>query len=142
QRYNRAGRAEQDQMLRDYVEARLKNDPSILAAGEAVRQEEAVVPVTLDLGLVLLRRAQAGGGAGRQAELEKAEKVFLSIRDVAGESDQYRLYLAQVYYWLGKHAQGRKLFDEGLAGPQRDADILLLVRPLLREGGALPQSPG
>src|SRR5262249_15917880 len=75
QRYNRAGRAEQDQMLRDYVEARLKNDPSILAAGEAVRQEEAVVPVTLDLGLVLLRRAQAGGGAGRQAELEKAEKV-------------------------------------------------------------------
>jgi tetratricopeptide (TPR) repeat protein len=93
--------------------------------------------VALDLGIVILRRAQGlADPDARRQELERAEKTFLAVRGVAGESDQYRLYLGQVYYWLGKHAEGRKLFDELLAAKQRNGDILLAVGKILREVGS------
>jgi tetratricopeptide (TPR) repeat protein len=72
----------------------------------------------------------------RRKELEAAEKLFLSIRGVAGKSDEYRLFYGQVSYWLGKHDEGKKLFDDLLTSKGRSYEILLAVGRVLREVGA------
>jgi tetratricopeptide (TPR) repeat protein len=133
----RAGEAQRAAMVNSYIEAKLREDPAVGAALNAQRRQAAVVLASLDLGLVRLQRAQAlANPAARKAELEAAEKVFLSISNVASQSGRYRLTLGQVYYWLGKHAEGRKLFDELLDAEKRSADILLGVAGILREVGA------
>jgi tetratricopeptide (TPR) repeat protein len=100
-----------------------------------------VVPVAIDLGVVLLRRGQGMADPdARKAELERAEKTFLAVRGVAGETDEYRLFLGQVYYWLGKHADGRKLFDELLKAHNRNVTTLVGVGRLLREVGAVGEA--
>jgi hypothetical protein len=97
--------------------------------------------VALDLGLVLLRRGQVlNDPEARQRELEKAEKTFLAIRTTAGKTDEFRLSLGQVYYWLGKHADGRKLFDALLADKGRDSKTLGAVAQVLREVGAVSEA--
>jgi hypothetical protein len=59
---------------------------------------------------------------------------------VAGESDAYRVSLGQVYYWLGKQAEGRKLFDEFLAAKNRSAEAMLAIAVKLRLVGAEPDA--
>lgn len=141
QRYDRAGKDEQDALVRDYLGAKLKDDPGVKSALDAIRSSARVVPVALDLGIVLLQRARnRNDPALRRAELEKAEKTFLAVRGVAGESDEYRLNLGQVYYWLGKHAEGKKLFDDLLEAQKRDYKLLLSISRLLRELGAVTEA--
>ena len=83
------------------------------------------MPVALDLGIVLLQRGQRlNDPAARRAELEKAEKTFLAIQGVAGESDTFRLSMGQVYYWLGRHDDGTKMFDDLLKANNRDGETL------------------
>jgi hypothetical protein len=140
-RHREAGEAARKALVLDYLDERLKNDPDLKQAQEAVIREAGVVPVALDLGVVLLRRAQTmADPAARRAELEKAEKTFLAVRGQVGETEAFRLNLGQVYYWLGKHAEGRKLFDEVLAGQQRSSEILIGVSRLLREVGAIAEA--
>ncbi|MHC4180410.1 MAG: tetratricopeptide repeat protein, partial [Planctomycetota bacterium] len=132
-----ATEAEQNAMVQEYVQSRLKDDPGIRKAQEAMLKSAGVVPVALDLGMVILRRAQDQDDPEvRRAELERAEKTFLAVRGLAGETDQYRLNLGQVYYWLGKHDQGRQLFDELLQAQNRSYEILIGVSRLLRQVGA------
>src|SRR5687768_802836 len=89
----------------------------------------------------MLQRAQGQADpAARKSQLEAAEQVFLAVRGVAGESDEYRLALGQVYYWLGKQAEGRKLFDEFLAAKGRGAEDLLRIAATLRQLGAEPEA--
>jgi hypothetical protein len=100
-----------------------------------------VVSVALDLGIVQLRRGQERADpVQRRVELEKAEKTFKAIQGVAGDTDEFRVSLGQVYYWLGKHAEGRKLFDEFLATRTRNGQSLILVSRLLREVGAVSEA--
>ncbi len=140
-RYNSSSSQQQQAMVDDYVSARLKSDPSFTSMQASLRRESAVVPVALDLGMVMLQRVGGqGDAASRKAQLEAAEKLFLSIGGVAGESDQYRLSLGQVQYWLGKQEQGRKLFDEFLQSKGRDSSSLLAVAARLRDLGAHPES--
>lgn len=128
-------------MVRRYIQARIKDDSRIAATREAPAGKSDVVPVALDLGIVMLRRAQEmSDPAARQAELEKAEKTFLAIRSAAGESDEYRLFLGQVYYWLGRHDEGRALFDELLLAKERNFETLLLVAEMLRQVGSEPEA--
>jgi hypothetical protein len=135
-KHKSASQVEQNEMVSAYVFARIKEDPAVRAARQALAAEEAVVSAVIDLGLLHLQRAQAlADPAARQAGLRKAEEAFLSVRDQAGGSDVYRLSLGQVYYWLGKHAEGRKLFDGVLAAQKRAPDVLLAVSRLLREVG-------
>jgi hypothetical protein len=123
-------------MVDQYLNNALKDDAGVQAAVEALRRELRVVSVALDLGVVLLRRGQALADAdARKAELEKAEKMFLAIRGVAAQREDYQLGLGQVYYWLGKHDEGHKLFDEFLAAKKRRTEDLLDVSKLLREVG-------
>jgi hypothetical protein len=132
-----AAEADRESLVREYVTSRLKDNPDLLAAQEDVAREGRVIPVTLELGLVMLQRAHAQTDpAARTRQLEAAQDVFLSIRSFAGESDEYRLFLGQVYYWLGKHADGRKLFDDLLAAKGRSSLALAGIANTLRQLGA------
>jgi hypothetical protein len=132
-----AGEEQQGVMVNEYFASRLKGDPEIKAAREELLREAPVVPVALDLGIVLLRRAQqTADPKAREAELEKAEKTFLAVQGQAGETVAYRLFLGQVYYWMGKPQQGRKLFDELLEAEQRDPQMMAQVAMTLREVGS------
>jgi hypothetical protein len=136
-KFKASGEAEQKAIYRDYALARLKEDAGVKAAEEALVREMPVVPVALDLGIVLLRRAQqTADPKAREAELQKAEKTFLAVQGQAGETDAYRLFLGQVYYWMGKHKEGRKLFDDLLAARKHETDALLEICRRLREVGA------
>jgi len=136
QRYKAGNEALQDGMVGEYIDTRLKDNPAILNALAELEQAAGVVPVALDLGITMLHRAHGlADPKARQAELEQAEKTFLAIRGLAGGTDTFRLYLGQVYYWLGKPGDGKKLFDALLADKDRSPDILVAIGRTLREVG-------
>ena len=123
-------------MIQDYVSNQLRLDPALREARKRLMAERAAVPAALELGLVQLQRGEAmPDPALRKAELEAAEQTFLSIRGFAGESDEYRLSLGRVYYWLGKQAEGKKLFEELMNARGRGSDVVLLVASTLRNLG-------
>lgn len=140
-RYKNASRAEQDRLVNEYFDKELLKDQSIKEAREAVRRESAVVPAALDVGLLLLRRAQKSSDAkARKLDLQRAEKTFLAIGAVAGKTEEYRLNLGQVYYWLGKHKEAKKLFKKLISERQRDASVLLSVALVYRQVGEKAQA--
>jgi len=131
--YKTATKVRQSEMVNEYIDSRMKTDPRCLRAVEDLKEANQIVPVALDLGVVQLNRAQAlSEAAARKAELEAAEKTFLAIRGFAGETDEYRLFLGQVYYWLGRSNEGRELFDQLLEGHRRSFTILMSVSQSLR----------
>jgi hypothetical protein len=142
--YARHKQANDDQkadMVDEHISRRLKKDPNLRRQREALARASVVVPVALDLGILQLERAQhLNDPAARKAELERAEKTFVAVRTQAGQSNEYRLSLAQVYYWLGKPAEGRKLFDEALNADGRKFESLMVVAHLLRELGSMAES--
>ncbi len=124
-------------MIMGHVNERAAADPSLAAAREDLVRYATVVPVALDLGIVTLRRAQSLSDPDvRQAELEKAETTFLAIRGIAGDDDRYRLFLGQVYYWLGRQEDGRQLFDELLESQGRSHSMLVQLAHVMRDLGA------
>ncbi|HEY2586651.1 MAG TPA: hypothetical protein VGI81_12880, partial [Tepidisphaeraceae bacterium] len=137
QKYQNASSEGKKTLVHEYVNGRVKDDPEFLASQETLEHEAHVVPVAMDLGVVMLQRAQGQADPGaRKAELESTEQVFLAISGVAGASDEYRLALGQVYYWLGKQAEGHKLFEDFLASKGRGFEYLLRIGARLRELGA------
>lgn len=134
-KYDRATKAQQQTMVSSYIDDQLKDDPGTRAARQKMMAERAVVGATIDLGLVQLQRGQAvSDPAKRKAELEAAERTFLSVRGFAGESAEYKLSLGQVYYWLGKPAEGKQLFDAVLASAKTTQNLLLVARALREVG--------
>ncbi len=141
QRARSAPVAQQDTIIREYIESQLQEDVAIRKSQQRLMVETSVVPVVLNLGMVRLNRAQATSDQEvRRRELEQAEKTFLEIRGAAGETDEYRIYLGQVYYWLGRPADGRKLFDELLESHQRSYPMLINVCRTLFNLGAFSDS--
>jgi len=137
-RYENATEDGRIAMIHEYLNKRLSADPSMTAARNDLVRYAAIVPVALDLGIVTLRRAQSlSDPDAREAELQKAEATFLAIRGVAGDDDRYRLFLGQVYYWLGRHDDGRKLFDELLESQGRNYAMLMQVAHVTRDLGAM-----
>lgn len=140
-RYKNASSDAQKTMVREYINGRIKDDPQFAAVQQALERESAVVPVALELGIVMLQRAQGQANAeARKSQLEGAEQVFLAIGGVAGETDEYRLSLGQVYYWLGKQADGRKLFDDYLTSKGRGFAELMNIAHRLRQLGSVPEA--
>jgi tetratricopeptide (TPR) repeat protein len=87
--------------------------------------------------MVTLRRAQnMTDPEARRQELEKAEQTFLAVQGIAGDDDHWRLQVGQVYYWLGKHEEGKREFEQLLANNNRSFPILMAVGQILRELGA------
>ena len=134
--YKTASKAQQTEMVDNYIETRLQSDPAFKRVLAELKEANQVVPVALDLGIVQLNRAQnLKDAAARKSELEAAEKTFLAIRSFAGNSDEYRLFLGQVYYWLGKSNEGKELFDQLLASRKRAYPILMSLSETLRAVG-------
>ncbi len=139
--YKTASKAQKAEMVDNYIESRMRNDPAFKRMLAEFKEANQVVPVALDLGIVQLNRAQnLKDAADRKTELEAAEKTFLAIRSFAGDTDEYRLFLGQVYYWLGKSKEGKELFDQLLASRKRAYPILMSLAGTLREVGETTQA--
>ncbi len=134
-RYKSSHQEAKDGMVDAYVNEALQRDAGLQRVREDLSAQASVVPVALDLGMVRLRRAQGMQGEARKGELEAAEKVFLSVKGIAGESDKFRVFYGQVLYWLGRSEEGRKLFDEYLDANKRNPESLVSVAGILREVG-------
>ncbi len=135
--YKSKSKDEQGRSVDEWEMAYIKRDPALAAAQAALAKAAEIVPVALDLGIVTLQRAQTMTDPGkRHDELQAAEKTFLAIRGVAGDSDEYRQYYGQVLYWLGKPADGRKEFDDLLTARKRAPEALLGVAAALRQVGS------
>lgn len=142
-RYKAADEEKQRSMVSEYLNEQVAKSSTIKAQLQALRDSAAIVPVALDLGIVTLQRAQAMSDAdARNVQLKAAEKVFLAIQGLAGGTDAYRLNLGQIYYWLGKQAEGKTLFDEFLASKERSYDALINVGTMLRAVGSVHEARG
>ena len=140
-RYQSASKAEQETMVDTFMQEWLERDTGYANALANLRAANKIVPVTLDLGIVQVNRAQNLPDAqARKTELEAAERTFLAIRGLAGETDEYRIFLGEVYYWLGKSKEGKELFDELLAAHKRAPQTLLALGSKLRMVGEMAQS--
>ncbi len=134
--YEHLSKDQQSAKVDEYISNAMKNDAALKQCEETLRKESVIVPVALDLGIVRLRRAQAMSGPERKPELEAAEKLFTAIRGAAGQNDQYRVFYGQVLYWLGKHDEGKKQFDDLLAAKGRTPENLQRVAGVYRAVGA------
>ena len=136
-RYQRANEQEQDQIVDEFIGNALKSDPLVARNREELRRQSRVVPVALDFGVVQLHRAQAiADPLLRKAELQLAEETFLAIGNAVGDSDEFKLNMAKVNYWLGKHDEGKKLLDDILQRNANDFRVKYAVARTLREVGA------
>lgn len=134
--YDAAGDDEKQRMVEEYLAGKLTQDPSLLAAQDRYRKSASIVPDIMDLGVARLRVAQAEADGPRRKELLiSAEQAFLSLKNVAGESDEFRLFLGQIYFWSGRETEGRALFEELLAAKQRDVATLYGLANIFRDLG-------
>jgi hypothetical protein len=139
--YNEALVMDRQAIYGEYVRQQIEQDPGLRQARENLFQEGRVAGAALDLGIVFLSRArQQPDPQLRKADLEKAEKMFLAVRQQVGEAADFQLSLGQVYYWLGRSDEGRKLFDTFLEKEGRSARGLLAVASLLREVGTFSEA--
>ena len=136
--YRSSTEARKEELVNEFIINAIQNDGAVAEARIEMASQSDIVSVALDLGIVTLRRAQGmQDPSQRQAELEKAEKTFLAVQGAAGDSDRYRLYLGQVYYWLGKQEEGHAIFDELLESQNRSHEILMAVSSVLYEIGVV-----
>ena len=134
--YEAADEAEKGRMVDEYISGQLKKDLTFLAAQERYAAAAKIVPSIMDLGVARLRVAQAQSDAAkRKGLLKEAEDAFLSLKSVAGESDEYRLFLGQIYFWSGRESEGRELFDALLASKKRDVQTLFSMADIFRDLG-------
>lgn len=138
---SKATNEQQDKMVVDWLNDKLKDDPTVTKAYAAMHDESPTVEAALDLGMVLLQRAQAQANPeARKADLERAEHALVDIRAAVGNTDMHRLFLGQVYYWMGRQKEGRELFDQVLAEHKRATEQLRGVARLLREVGVVSEA--
>lgn len=135
--YEKADEAQQNELVNQFYSEKLEKSRKVDEALEKYQSAAAIVPVALDLGIVRLGRAMSMSNADeRQAELAAAESVFLAVKSFAGESDDYQLYLGQIYYWLGKENEGDTLFTALINKYDRSDGVLSSIASVLRDLGA------
>ncbi|MDB6024181.1 MAG: hypothetical protein JWM68_404 [Verrucomicrobiales bacterium] len=140
-KYKAGSKAEKDAMVDEFITKEMQFDGAYQSALGELRAANKIVSVTLELGIVQLNRAQnIKDPTARKTELEAAEKTFLAIKGFAGETDEYRLFLGQVYYWLGKSSEGKQLFDQLLVSSKRSYKILMSLANTLRDVGERAQA--
>jgi hypothetical protein len=98
----------QAEVYHQWVAATLEKDPRLGELRSGYLRHGAVVPASLTLGSVELRRAALEKGDARRTRLESAERAFLAVREEAEGGSSFHLGLGQVYYRLGKVEEGAK----------------------------------
>ncbi|HEY8152119.1 MAG TPA: hypothetical protein VIK51_24660, partial [Vicinamibacteria bacterium] len=120
------------EIFQKWLAETLSKDTRLQSLRGAYLRHRAVVPASLTLGSVKLRRAAEASGAERTALLEGAERAFLSIREEAEGAPSFHLGLGQVFYRLGRTAEGEKelraLLDR--KDPQLALNVALAYREL------------
>lgn len=125
--------AEQGKVFREWLSERIQADPQLKAMRAEFVRHASVVPTSLLLGQLQLRRANAASGEERRALLAAAEKTLLSIQAVAEGNPMYHLNLGQVYHRLGRTKEGNAELDGVLA--RKDPELTLGVAHIYRDLG-------
>jgi hypothetical protein len=128
-----ASEAEKGKLFRDWLSERIQGDKRLGALREEFLRHEAVVPASLSLGQIKLRRAHDASGEERRVLLAAAEQTFLSIRSEAEGNPSYHLGLGQVYHRLGRTEEGnvelKRILD------RQDPELNLAVAGIYRDLG-------
>jgi hypothetical protein len=132
-RVDAASEDERPAIFRAWLSERLDADPGLKALRAEYLRHDAVVPASLALGTLKLRRASAATGDPRRALLAAAEKTFLSIHNEAEGNPSYHLGLGQVYHRLGRTEEGNTELSHVL--DRKDPDLTLGVAHVYRELG-------
>ncbi len=136
-KYNEADDARQSELVNEIYVSNVEKSEVVKSRLANYQKSAAIVPVVLDLGIVRLGRATSmDDGALRKVELAAAEAMFLAVKSYAGETDDYQLYLGQVYYWLGKEGEGDKLFNALINKYGRGHSVLASISSVMRDLGA------
>lgn len=131
--YEKANKDEQDRMVNERLVKFVEKDGQFQSARERYQKAAVIAGPIMDLGVARLRMAQASDDAAKRTDLlKKAEEAFLALQSFAGETDEYRLFLGQVYFWSGREPEGRKLFDELLKSNGRDTATLYKLASIFR----------
>ena len=134
--WNSASKDAQGEIVDSFIRKQLRAHADLTVVRQRWRDLSKVVPIALDVGTLMLFRAQGiAEPTVRKQQLEKAEATFLAVQGVAGKSERFRKDLGQVYYWLGKHKEGEEQFDALLNDSKRASLVLLDVVDIYRELG-------
>ncbi|APR78197.1 Hypothetical protein A7982_03544 [Minicystis rosea] len=132
-RLESAAEADRPTVFRTWVSEKLSADPELKSLRAEYVRHDAVVPASLSLGTVKLRRASAAAGDARRALLAEAEKVYLSIHNEGEGNPGYHLGLGQVYHRLGRTEDGNRELTRVLA--QKDPGLTLEAARIYRDLG-------
>lgn len=132
-RIEAAPEAERAGIFQSWLSQHLAADRSLKALRTEYLRHGEVVPASLALGSIKLRRAAAAGGDARRALLAAAEKVFLSIQRQAEGDPSYHLGLGQVYHRLGRTEEGNTELSRVL--DRKDPELTLGVAQIYRDLG-------
>lgn len=116
-----ATEAQERELIQGYIAEQFRSDPALASLQAALLRHEAVIPASISLGMVKLRRAATTTGDAQRALLEEAERAFLALRGEAAGDPLYHLGLGQVYHRLGRAADG----DAELEGVLQKKDPVL-----------------
>ncbi len=129
---------DQPKIFFEYVGEQESQDERLLALRSAYEAYGDVVPASVTLGMVELRRANEVSGDERARLLARAEEVFLAIRAEAEDVPAYHLGLGQVYHRLGRAEEGDSELAALLEG--HDPVIANQVANAYRELGLIKQA--
>lgn len=135
--YNQGDEQRKSELVNEVYSHNIDKSTELNKTRKSLQDKSVIVPVALDLAIVRLTRATAMQNPEHQRkELMEAESIFLAVQSYAGDSDEYQLYLGQVYYWLGKQNEGDKLFTALIDKYNRSDSVLYSLSQILRELGA------
>jgi cellulose synthase operon protein C len=126
---------EKMEIFGQWLSARVDGDERLAGLRAEYLRHAAVVPASLSLGTVKLRRAHDATGDERKALLTDAERVMLSIRQEAEGDPSFQLGLGQVYHQLGRPKDGDAELQQAL--DRKDPDLTLQVVLIYRELGLM-----
>lgn len=134
--FDAAANEEKERILGAYVKRRLLSHSELQQLQRKLLAAQAVAPVCLQLGSLLVKEAQrTSDPMERAAIFQEAEETLLKIKGDATASTAYRLSLAETNYWLGKSTEGWDLLEQVLASESRSVASLMQVSTILRRIG-------
>ena len=126
----------QEKKVDEYILKQIKKNSRVKKALNKYLNAASFVPSAIDLGILQLERARTlESPEAKKKELEAAEQTFVSIASFASDSDEYKLSLGEIYYWLGKDADGSIQFENYLLSQKRNTKALFYVAEIYRRIG-------
>lgn len=128
-----ADEAAQNELVQGWLREQVSADAATKATFTTFEALGDVVPASIELGTVKLRRAQAlPEGAAKNELLLAAERAFLGIRAAAEGQDEFRIGLGEIYARLGKVKESEAEIAALLAKnqPKLNLEVAKLYRTL------------